>query len=162
MVNNRRGYTLVEVMIVVAILGIISTASALMIQKTIQAQAMADALTNIQQGAFTSYDVISKLLRQASASSVVIDRYDANQPPWSRITFTMPSTGATIQLSQRGQTLYINNTATTKDLRILSFCYPQSSDPTVLMVSMTFEQSVGGGQSKAIQLFIQRVKIQNS
>ncbi len=159
--GDRRGYTLTEIMIVVAILGITSGSTALVLQKTVQVQMMADALTNIQQGAFTSYDVISKLLRQGSAASVIIDRYDANQPPWSRLTFTNPNTGATISVSQRGQTLYLNNNAMSKSLRIISFAYPESSDPSIIMVSMTFEQSVGNGKSKAIQLFVQRVKIQN-
>ncbi|TPW20881.1 MAG: hypothetical protein FD126_1248 [Elusimicrobia bacterium] len=48
-----------------------------------------------------------------------------------------------------------------KGLRRLTFSYPKSTDPALMSVSMTFEKTVGDGRSKAIQLFIQKIKIQN-
>lgn len=162
MAGNTDGYTLTELIIVVAILGLVSSVGYVAMQKTIEAQLMADAQSSIQQGAFTSFDTISKLLRQASASSVVIDRFDTNQPPWSRIAFTVPSTGRTFNFSQRGQTLFFANNPMLTNLRSLTFSYPQTNTPNVISLSMTFEKSTGSGRSKAIQLFIQKVKIQNS
>jgi prepilin-type N-terminal cleavage/methylation domain-containing protein len=159
--RNSRGYTLIELLMTVAIIGLISSTGAMVTQKTFQSQAMADALETIQQGAFISFDVINKLLRQATASSIVIDQYDANQPPWSRITFTNPNTAQTCTFYQIGQTLYINKTPAFKNLRSLAFSYPNTAVPNVISVSLTFEKAIGLGQTKAIQLFIQKVKIQN-
>lgn len=161
MVRRSDGYTLAEVMLVVAILGIVSSTTALVMQKTFQSQMMADALATIQQGAFTSFDVISKLLRQGSAASVVIDRYDANQPPWSRIAFSNPNTGRSFTFYQKGQTLYFGSSPKLTNLRALTFSYPNSASPKVISVSMTFEKNTGSGHSKAIQLFIQKIHIQN-
>lgn len=161
MVRRSDGYTLTEVMMVVAIMGIISSASALVMQKTFQTKMMADALSTIQEGAFTSFDVISKLLRQGSVASVVIDRLDANQPPWSRIAFSNPNTGRSFTFYQKGQTLYFGNNPQLTNLRALTFTYPNSASPKVISVSMTFEKSTGSGHSKAIQLFIQKIHIQN-
>lgn len=162
MVDRRRGgYTLVELMLVVGIVGIISQVGYLVMLKTVQAQQMSDALATIQQGAFTTFDVASKMLRQASASSVVIDRLDASQPPWSRIRFTVPNTGKTVTFYQKGQTLYIGNNPVFTNLRSLTFSYPNSTASTVISMSMTFEKSTGSGRTKAIQLFIQNIKIQN-
>lgn len=159
--NHRGGYTLTEVMLVVAIIGIVGSTGALLTTKMLQAQAMADALSTIQSGAFTSFDVLSKMLRQAQADSIVIDRYDTNQPPWSRITFTMPSSSTSHSFYQKGQTLYIDNLPRLKSLRTLTFTYPNTTTSSVISISMTFEQSTGLGRSKAVQLFIQNVRIQN-
>ena len=161
MVRRSKGYTLTEMMLVVAILGIVSSTTALVMQKTFQTQMMADALATIQQGAFTSFDVISKLLRQGSAASVVIDRFDANQPPWSRIAFSNPNTGRSFTFYQKGQTLYFGSSPKLTNLRALTFTYPNSASPKVISVSMTFEKNTGSGRSKAIQLFIQKIHIQN-
>lgn len=161
-IRSEAGYTLIESLVVVAIVGTVMTTGAVVIQKTLQAQASADALTSVQAGAFTSFDLASRLLRQASASSVVIDRYDASCPPWSRITFTIPSTNKTIRLYQKGQELYLDNIRLFGNLRSVTFAFPATTEGNVLTVSFTFEKSVGLNRSKVIQLYIQNVKIQNS
>ncbi|MBI4422152.1 MAG: prepilin-type N-terminal cleavage/methylation domain-containing protein [Elusimicrobia bacterium] len=162
MVSGRAGYTLTEMMVVVGIIGAVCSTSALVIQKTLQAQLAADALASIQSGAFTSFDLASRLLRQASAASVVIDRYDSSCPPWSRVTFTIPSSGKTVRLYQRGQTLYLNNNPLFSDLRNVTFAFPATAEGDVMTVSLTFEKAAGSGKTKVIQLYIQNVKIQNS
>lgn len=160
-IRKSGGYTLIELMTVVAIMGAVGSIGALVMQQAFRSQMMANALSTIQQGAFNSFDVISKLLRQGSAASVVVDRYDSNQPPCSRITFTVPSTGRTVCFYQRQQYLYVGAVRTFGSLRSLTFAYPKSSDSYAISVSMTFEKSVGSGSSKAVQLYVQRVKIQN-
>lgn len=158
---RRCGHTLTELMMTVAIMGTASSIGYLVIRKSFQAQFLLDAQNDIQQGAFTSFDTLTRLLRPATASSIVIDRYDSSQPPWSRITFDVASTGRTITVYQRGQTIYFGAVPMFKGLRRLSFSYPKSTDPALLSVSMTFEKNVGDGRTKAIQLFIQKIKVQN-
>ncbi len=160
--HKARGYTLIELMVVVGIMGAVGSMGAVVMQQAFRSQMMADALASIQQGAFNSFDTISRLLRQGSAASVVIDRYDSAQPPCSRITFTLPAANRTVSFSQRGQSLYMGSVRTFGSLRSLTFAYPKTSDPYILSVSMTFEKYVGSGSSKAVQLYVQRVKIQNN
>ncbi|MHB2025211.1 MAG: prepilin-type N-terminal cleavage/methylation domain-containing protein [Elusimicrobiota bacterium] len=160
--DKAKGYTLVELMIVVVMLGIIGSTVATIMLKTIQAQEMANALNSIQQGAFTSFDVSTSLLRQASAASIVIDSVDASEPPWSRITFNEPATGKTISLYQKAQNFYINNVLAFNNLQRLGFYYPDTTSSNVIGISMTFSKSTGSGRSKAVQLFMQNVKIQNN
>ncbi len=159
--NSRRGYTLPELMVTVAILGIIGSVGSLLTTKIFQAQMMSGALLNIQNNAFATFDVVNKLLRQAQSSSIVIDQYDSNQPPWSRITFTIPNNPKTFTFYQKGQTLYIGNVPTFNNLLSLYFSYPQTSKGQLIDVSMTYQQSTGSGQSKALQLYIQNLTIQN-
>ncbi|MBI5596773.1 MAG: type II secretion system protein [Elusimicrobia bacterium] len=159
--SGARGYTLTELMVTVAITGTVSSVGWLVMQKSFQAQFMVDAQNEIQQGAFTSFDTLTRLLRPASASSIIIDRFDSSQPPWSRITFDIPSSGQTVSVYQKGQTLYFGSVPTFKGLRRITFSYPKSTDAALLSVSLTFEKGVGGGRSKAIQLYIQKIKVQN-
>lgn len=159
--EDGAGYTLIELMMVVAIVGVVSSMGYLAMNKITRAQLMAESLSSIQQGAFTSFDTISKLLRQAGGSTVTIDRLDSDQPPWSRITFTNPNNGRSFSFYQKGQFLYIGSVPAMKDLRRLTFSYPNSATSNVISVSMTFEKSTGSGQSKAVQLFLQKIKIQN-
>ncbi|TPW20880.1 MAG: hypothetical protein FD126_1247 [Elusimicrobia bacterium] len=98
--TRRSGYTLTELMVTVAIMGTASSVGYLVMRKSFQAQFLLDAQNDIQQGAFTSFDTLTRLLRPATASSVVIDRYDTSQPPWSRITFDVASTGRTVTVYQ--------------------------------------------------------------
>lgn len=159
--RSANGYTLVEVMIVAAILGIVASVGALSLLKITQAHDLATTIGDIQQGAFTAFDVTSALLRQAQSSSVVIDQYDPSEPPWSRITFSIPNSSMTFTFYQKGQTFYIGNNPMLQHLRSLTFSYPNTNIPDIIGISVTFEENVGSIGSKAIELFIQRIKIQN-
>ena len=159
--DSKGGYTLVELMVTVAILGIIGSVGSLITTKIFQAQMMSEAMLNIQTNAFATFDVVNKLLRQAQGSSIVIDQYDANEPPWSRVTFTIPNNPKSFTFYQKGQTLYIGNVPTFNNLLSLYFSYPKTSDAQLINVSMTYQQSTGSGRSKALQLYIQNLTIQN-
>ena len=84
---ERRGYSLIELMLVVAIVGSIAMVGPrLMIQMTRffrQNQARVD----IQREARTVFDLMGRNLRQAQASTIVVDQL-SGQPPYSRVSFT--------------------------------------------------------------------------
>ena len=161
MVKGRRGYTLIEMVVVSAIVSVVSLVAATVMLKTQQVQLAATGLAETQQEAFAAFDVISRMIRQASADTIVIDRHNSSQPPWSKISFTVNATGRQITISQRDRELFMNNNKVFGNVRNVSFAFAKSTADNILTVNLTFEKPVGPGQSKTVQLYVQRIKIQN-
>ncbi len=83
----KRGYTLMEMMLVVAILGVLILAAPRTFIKTYQFVQLLTARVEIQKNARGALANINRDLRQAVGSSIVVDEL-AGQPPHSRITFS--------------------------------------------------------------------------
>ncbi|MEW6557153.1 MAG: hypothetical protein AB1349_07350 [Elusimicrobiota bacterium] len=160
--HKSKGLTFIELMINVAMISIMAFALSSLFLKWIQLWYLSQAKTEIQRDARTCISAINKHLRQADASSVVVDRYDSNQPPYSRITFTKDS--QTHIYYQKDQELYevISSTRSiAKSLRAVQFTYPQTSDDSIINVSITFEKSTFSARRKALQLSVEKVRIMN-
>ncbi len=164
----RKGYTLIELMIVVAIMGIVVTAAPRLFTGIYRFTRMITAKAEIQKNARASLSNINRGLRQAQASSIVVDQL-SGMPPHSRITFTRyKPDGSTEILSyyQNGKTLYMSvNAAAGKkvadDLRYISFTYPKSDDGYIISISVTFERATYEGAAKALQMAVEKVRIMN-
>jgi prepilin-type N-terminal cleavage/methylation domain-containing protein len=164
MVSKRRaGYTLVELMLVVTIVGIISATGAGIMLQAIRYFRFQKARIEIQRDARTALDLINRSLREGQASTVVVDQA-TNQPPYSRIAFTTV-TGRSLTFYQNNQDLMmIQGTATTKicgNLKYLGFTYPQSQNSGIVSVSLTLEEATYETRTKALQLSVQTVRIMN-
>ncbi|MBI5242476.1 MAG: type II secretion system protein [Elusimicrobia bacterium] len=162
MVRAPKGYTLTEVLMVVAIVGIISSVfPRLFIQVTRffrQNQARAD----IQRDARSAFDLMSRNLRQALASSVAIDQA-SGQPPYSRISFTKIGGGA-ITYYQQGTKLYqvAGGTKTiAENLRYMAFTHLRTDDDNLVSVTLTLEKATYNQQTKALQLSVEKIRIKN-
>ena len=86
--RGQKGFTLVELMIAVAIMGIISAVIAQLFTAGVRGWLFSNASILSNQQARTARNLIIKMTRNASASTVMIERYDADQPPLSMISFT--------------------------------------------------------------------------
>lgn len=150
-------------MITAAILGVIIAGFAVLITNLTKFWRLTWARTEVQKEARRTLSLMNKNMRQAQASSVTIDQL-SNNPVWSKITFTKTS-GETVVYYQDGAKLYQTVSGTTTQLaeylRTLTFSYPDSSDTSIISVSLCFEKATYEGATKALQLSIEKVRIMN-
>lgn len=163
-VRSQKGFTLIEIMITVAILGVIASIAPDMFVKFYDFFFLSEARTVIQRDTRAALDLMNRNLRQATETSITIDSA-TGQPPYSRVRFT--KYGETTQRAyyqQGSQLMETAGTATKKvcdNLRYLSFTFPKSDDLGIISVSMTLEKIASKGQRKAIHVAIEKVRVMN-
>lgn len=156
------GFTLLELMLVVAILGIIASMGSVLLIQTSRFYRQNQARLDIQRDARTVFNLLAKNLRQAQASTITIDNAPS-QPPYSRITFTKMS-GDIITYYQENNKLYQVTTGTRalcETLRYVGFSMPRSDDDNLLSLSLTLEKATYEGGTKALQLSVEKIRIHN-
>lgn len=168
--RSRAGHTLAEMMVTVAIVGILALVGPAMLTGIQNFFLMTGARNDIQRDARASLGTINRFLRQASASTVVIDT-PAGQGPYSHITFKVPD-GRTMQFKQSGNKLiqtvtdsagtHTSTLTLTNDLVYIAFTYPRTDDPTIISVAITMGRSIQLGRRKVLELTIQKVRIMNT
>ncbi|MDQ7772298.1 MAG: prepilin-type N-terminal cleavage/methylation domain-containing protein [Elusimicrobiales bacterium] len=169
MVKKRPGYTLMELMLVVAILGVLTLGAPQLFTRVYQFVRLTMARAEIQKNAREALSNVNRELRQAVATSVVIDQV-SGQPPHSRITFDYYKSDGTVeQMSyyQRGRQLFqarqgaAEGRLVADSLRYLAFSYPRTDDDTIISLSVTFEKDTYEGGTKALQMAVEKVRIMN-
>jgi prepilin-type N-terminal cleavage/methylation domain-containing protein len=159
---HRNGWTMIELMIVIGIVGIIAFAAPAMFTQLTRFYQLHNAKVEIQRDARAALDIMNRFLRQAQGYTVVIDQV-TGQPPFSRITFTTIE-GQGMQFYQSGTNLYEVGRSTTvisKNLHYIAFTYPRSDDPSIISVAITMEKSTYQTMYKALELSIEKVRIMN-
>jgi prepilin-type N-terminal cleavage/methylation domain-containing protein len=164
---KRKGYTLMEMMMTVAIMGIVmGIAAPLMLQMT-NFWRLTSARYAIQRDVRTSLDTINRFTRQAQSATVVIDNA-SGQPPFSRIRYNYTNTDentVVVSIYQDGKKLYINNNGSismlSDSLAYIAFTYPRTDDISIISVAMTMQSPTYRGGKKALQLSIQKVRVMN-
>jgi len=166
MVRHRRtsGYSLMEVMMVVAILGIISSVGASLMLQTNRFFIFTRTRLDLQREARSTMYVMTRELRQAQSNSIIMDRLSASQPFYSRITFTKIG-GAAMTFQQNGnqleQIVGTKKMILSRNLRYLAFTFPRSDDLTIVSVSVTLEEAIYQGQKKALHMASEKVQVMN-
>lgn len=165
------GVTLVELMIVVAIIGIVSAVSSNYLVNITRFFRLSQARIEIQRDARRCIDLINRNMRQASASTVTIKSYNSSQPPWSMIEFT-DIKGTQWKFYQLGTKFYMSVKKTTdpsfktqaiaENLRSLIFAYPRFDNDKIISVSICFEKTTYEGRAKALQMSVEKVRIMNN
>lgn len=166
--RGRRGHTLAEMMVTVAVIGILMLVGPALLRGIQNFFLMTTARNDIQRDARSALDAINRFLRQAKASTVQVDS-PANQGPYSRITFNLVD-GRVVQFYQSGNQLVQSvksgsSTSTitlTSNLAYIAFTYPRSDDPSIISVAITMGRNIQLGKTKVLELTIQKVRIMNS
>jgi prepilin-type N-terminal cleavage/methylation domain-containing protein len=160
---GRRGYTLTELMIVVAIVGTVSSVGPLLLTQMQNFYLMTTARNEIERDARNSLDIINRMVRQGVNGTMVIDT-PSSQGPYSRIRFKHVD-GRYIEFRQNGSKLLmvVNNTTSTltSNLVYISFTFPRSDNPTIVSVSLTMGKAIQLGRRKVLELTIQQVRVMN-
>jgi len=152
---------MIELMVVVAIMGVL-----VMIGPNLYIQVrrfffLNNARIELQETARATLEMVTRRLRQAKSATLVMDEYPG-QPYYSRISFT-DIDGNLNTFYQNGKNLMTvvhGSTATlTTDLRYLAFALPRSDDLGIVSVSITLERSTYGGQTKALHMASEKVRV---
>jgi hypothetical protein len=149
-------------MMVLAIIGVVAVIGPRIMVQLVRFYYLHNAKIEIQRDARVSLDIINRFLRQATASSVVIDQAPG-QPPYSRIAFKTIQ-GQSMMFYQQGTIFYqvaASTTTLSQNLRYIAFAYPRSDDPTIISVAITMEKGTYQLATKALELSIEKVRIMN-
>ena len=161
--KSAKGYTLVEAMMTVAIVGILTAVAAPLLIQMTNFWRQTTARNNIERDVRVSLDTFNRFARQAQSGTVTIDR-GSNQPPASRITFTSIQ-GQTVSFYQTGNKLYMqlggNVSLLSSNIAYIAFTYPRTDDTSLISVAITTQSPTYKGAKKALQLSIQKVRIMN-
>lgn len=170
----KSGYTLMEMMIVVAIMGVVVLAAPRTFIKTYQFVQLLTARVEIQKNARGALANINRDLRQAVATSITLNSV-SGQPPHSRITFNKYNSAGnfdTVSYYQQGNKLYQAiapganvvlpaGKMIANNLRYIAFTYPRTDDDGIISISITFEKATYEGGTKALQMAVEKVRIMN-
>lgn len=160
--NNRRGYTLTEMLMVVAIIGILATVGPTMMLQMQNFFLMTSARYEIQRDARTTLDTVNRYLRQAVASTVIIDTN--NQGLYSRIRFKNVD-GRYMEFRQNGnkliQVIGTAESVVSSNLLYIAFTYPHTDDISIISVAITMGKSIQLGRRKVLELTIQKIRVMN-
>jgi len=163
MVRDKRGYTLVEVMLVVAIMGTLASVGPRMLIQLQNFYMLTTARGEIQRDARASLDIINRFLRQAKSRTIHIDS-PSGQGPYSRIRFVHYD-DRYISFEQQGsdliQTIDGNSTTIATNLVYIAFTFPRSDHPKLVSVSITMGKTIYLGQQKELELTIQKIRVMN-
>jgi Tfp pilus assembly protein FimT len=166
--KSRPGFTLIEAVMTAAAAGVLFLVAGALILQITRFNRQVGAHEKIQRDARVALAGIEREIAQARGHTVVIDRYDVNQPPYSRLTFSGVD-DRTVSYYQQGTKLLrrvvkggVSDTVLVADgLRQVTFSYPMSENSTLVSLSVAFERATYGEASKSFQLSLGRVRIQN-
>ncbi|MFH1282110.1 MAG: prepilin-type N-terminal cleavage/methylation domain-containing protein [bacterium] len=163
LIAERKGYSLIEIMITVAIIGIISSVGSHILINFTRFQALNAARASIQRDARISIDAMNRHLRQGVASSITVDQV-TNQPPYSRINFQTVE-GKIISYYQNNKELIqdIDGLTSTlsKDLRYIAFAYQNTWEDDIISISISLEKGTYEAKTSIFKLSIEKVRIMN-
>lgn len=162
--RTRAGFTLIEAMLTVAIVGILATVGARLLIQVNRYYMMTKTRVELQREARSIMYVVSRSLHQAQSNTISIDRASATQPFYSKISF-IKIQGDTMTFEQNGKNFVqiagSKTTTLSRNVRYLAFTFPRSDDLTIISVSLTLEQDIYEGQTKALHMASEKVRVMN-
>ncbi len=182
-IRSRAGYTLLEAMIVVAVIGIVASIGAKVMIQANRYFILTKARGDLQKQARAIMYIMTRELRQAQNSSIQLGQASASQPYYSSVTFTKEQ-GTQVTYYQNGNLLCAAENASaftltnakgqrvcetttagahittlTSDLAYVAFSFPKSDDMTIISVSITLQTLINNGQEKALHMASEKVQV---
>jgi prepilin-type N-terminal cleavage/methylation domain-containing protein len=179
---SRRGYSLIEVMMVVTIVGILGSVGGLIFTQLESFYVTVNARTIIQRDDRASLDIMDRFLRQAQKATVCIDSPGSSPACscmgglgtsggyWSRICFSTID-GRNLRFFQNGTTLSMalqpssggsyDSSTLSKNVCYLAFSFSNTNDPSIISVALASSQAVQLSRQDVLEMSIQKVRIMN-
>lgn len=162
--KNRLSFTMIELVEVVAIISIIFIVGSPIINMLNQNIMLSKTRLSLQQDARNTMSIITRFLREAKSSTILITRYNSSQPFYSMISFSTID-GRNYSFYQDGRKLIMksgnNITIMSSDLRYLAFAFPDSSNLSIISISLTLERDLFSGSKKALHMASEKVMVMN-
>ena len=150
-------------MIVVSILGVLMIVGPNLYVQVRRFFFLSSARLELQRDARNMLELMTRRLRQAQSATLVMDQVPG-QPYYSRVTFTDVDSKYTVYYQSGKKLMMVVNNSTstlTTNLRYLAFALPKSDDMGIVSVSLTLEKSIYQGQTKALHMASEKVRVLN-
>lgn len=163
--KDKKGLTLVELIIVITMIGILSLSVSSVFIQIWRFYRITLAQKELQEEARTIMEIITRNLRNAKSDTIVISRYDVNQPPYSKIDFSTID-GTNYSYYQINRVLYqkIGQQAPkvlSKNLSYFSITFPRSYEMNIISVAFTLEKNIYELKKKALHMASEKVMVMN-
>ncbi len=160
----KKGYTLTELMSVVFIIGILILTGVPLLDNMYKNIMLSKTRLSLQQDARNFMAIVTKFLREAKSSTVVISRHNSLQPYYSKLEFSTID-GKNFKFYQDGRKIIMqdenNIRILSNDLRYLAFAFPESSNLSIISISVTLERDLFSGRKKALHMASEKVMVMN-
>ncbi len=169
MLKRKKGYTLVEMMLVVAILGILASVGPRLMIQLQNFFLLTTARGEIQRDARASIDIINRFLRQGKHRTIHIDA-KSGMGPYSWIRFKhfddrfiqfYQDWNSTRQKIVLFMDIDGNVNILSDKIIYIAFTFPQSDNPELVSVSLTMGKTIYLGREKQLELTIQKIRVMN-
>ena len=161
---NKKGWTLVEVLIVVTMVGVLSLSVSSIFYNIWQFYRISYAQKELQEEARVIMELITRNLRNGISNSIVISRYDDTQPYYSKIDFYTID-GSRVSYYQIDRTLYQeingNKKILSKNVTYFAITLPRTYELSIVSVAITLEKEVYELKKKALHMASEKVMVMN-
>jgi len=161
---NKKGWTLVEVLIVVTMIGVLSLSVSSIFYNIWQFYKMSYAQKEIQEEARVIMELIRRNLRNGISDTIVISRYDDTQPYYSKIDFNTLD-GSRVSYYQIDRTLYQeidgNKKVLSKNVTYFAITPSKTYELNIISVAITLEKEVYELKKKALHMASEKVMVMN-
>ncbi|MEN3013465.1 MAG: hypothetical protein ABDH23_02475 [Endomicrobiia bacterium] len=163
--NNKKGWTLVELMIIVTMFGILSLSVSSLFLQIWRFYRITLVQKELQEEARTILELIMRNLRNGRSNTIVISRYNSQQPPYSKIDFYTVD-GLFVSYYQVGRTLYekIGNMQPkmlSKSITYFAVTFPRSYEMNIVSIALTLEKDLYEIRKKALHMASEKVMVMN-
>ncbi len=161
---NKKGWTLVEVLIVVTMIGVLSLSVSSIFYNIWQFYKMSYAQKELQEEARVIMELIRRNLRNGISDTIVISRYDDTHPYYSKIDFNTLD-GSRVSYYQIDRTLYQeidgNKKVLSKNVTYFAITPSKTYELNIISVAITLEKEVYELKKKALHMASEKVMVMN-
>lgn len=162
---KTKGWTLVELIIIVAMFSILSLSVSSLFLQIWRFFRITHVQKELQEEARAIMELIMRDLRNTQSDTIVISRYDNQQPPYSKIDFYTID-GSSVSYYQVNRTLYMRvggaqPKVLSQAVTYFAVTFPRSYEMNIVSVSLTLERDLYDLRRKALHMASEKIMVMN-